>query len=727
MRLSLRGLLAYLDDRLTSESAVQVGEYIQEHDKIRQLTDRIKRVMRRRRLSTPDVADRSEMPPLYQDDPNEVAAFLDGTMKSEQEADFEEICIDTDVYLAEVAACHQIMTFGAETMKVPPLARQRMYGLVKGPEAQPLRVVPRESRPSKPPLWEVADGAPANADEDNQALLEPLYHSLLESRWRRGLLAVGAILMIVIIGFILFSIPWDKLPATTNFAEILPTNPAENEKTAEAPGEKLPGNVPPPMNKLAVRTEGVWPVPVFSFEGQPAWQSAAQSIAGITGMVAARPALPFNALLGLGEEPSVNEAIVPLPPVKAVKTRIAAPERMSHVPLAINGVDTIGMFFQENSGDDWRIIKPQGQLLSNEKLMALPGYTGNIALTSGIRLILLGQFSPNLQANPYAEAIVEMHPTQEADLDFTLYRGRLVLQGRSAQQVPAVVRVRYCGETWEVTLPTGSEAGIQARGMIIPGDGPWNVENSLEIIASKGTVAVKHEELSAKLTPRQRLVWNTRFAEGKPAEQSELGDMPLWLAKYQTAPKEAIESLIALRGRTHAKFQKNGRDLNWFSLACDETLEEGKLTDRQAAMLGLSTINRLKPLISLQNDASANGRRKYSHEVIHHWLNQDPDRAQVFLDLLKEAGYADDEGKLLLALYRGTTQNNPATLQALLLDMSHTRVAIREQAWQVLSALAPDRPNIFDPAGSDEQRSKAIEVITKRLAQQKNKDDVLPP
>ena len=726
--MSLRGILAYLDDRLTPESAAQVSEYLKEHDKARQLVDRIKRVIRRRRLSTPDLADRTEMPPLYQDDPNEVAAFLDGMMNSEQEADFEEICIDTDVYLAEVAACHQIMTYGTLSVKVPPLARQRMYSLVSGPEAQPLRVVPREPRASKPPLWEVSDGAPAHPEEENQAILEPLYHTILESRWRQGLVAVGAILMAVIIGFIFWSIPWNKLPASNEPIEVANHQPVIVEKNPAVPAEKEPVKpVIPEVKKPEVKTELVWPVAIVSREGQPNWQLAAQSIAGISGMVAARPALPFNVLLGLGEETGPNEALMPLPPVKAVKTRIAAPDRTTRVPIAVNGADGAGMFFQENTGDDWRLTKPQAQLLSNEKMMALPGYTGHIAPFNGVRLILLGQFSPNLQANPYAEAIVELHPTQEADLDFTLYRGRLALQGRAVQQVPAVVRVRYCGETWLITLPSGSEAGIQARGSIIPGDGPWNVMQSLEIICSKGTIDVSHEDQQAKLTLKQRLSWNSRLPEGKPAEQTELGELPIWIAKYQTAPKEAFESLVGLRSRTHAKLQKSGRDLNWFALACDEVLEEGKPIDRQAAMLGMSTIDRLKPLIALQNDMTANGRRKYSHEVIHHWLDQDADRAQILLDQLKEAGYSDEEGKLLLALYRGTTVNNPATLQALLQDMAHARVAIREQAWQVLTALAPERPNIFDPAGAEEQRLKAIDVISKKLAQQRKPVDVPPP
>lgn len=720
MRLTLRGLLAYLDDRLDPAAAAQVGDYINDHDKIRQLTDRIKRVIRRRRLSTPDVAERQEMPVHHQDDPNEVAAFLDGTMNSEQEANFEEICIDTDVYLAEVSSCHQIMTSGNETMKVPPLARQRMVNLVKGPEAQPLKVVPRQARPSKPPLWDVSDSAPAHEDE-NQALLEPLYHNILETRWRRGLLSVAAILLVTFIGFVVFSIPWNKLPIATNVAEAVPTAPVEKaaiEKTPEA-------NVPVVAGKPAISVEGFWPALVVSTEKQPAWQSAVLTLSNITGMVAARPALPLNTLLGLGEETGTLEPLVPLPAIANAKPRVAAAERNSHVPIAINGADTPGMFLQLNAEGNWNIMKPQSQLISNELLQALPGYSGNISLSNGLRIILLGQFSPNLQANPFAESVGELHPTIEADADLTLHRGRMVIVGRTAKQVPAQVRVRYQGEVWEITLPSGSEVGLQAGSQVIPGDRAWAIEHSLEIIASKGTVNVKHLDQTTSLSPKQRLLWNTSYAENQPAMQTELAEVPVWLAKNQTTPKEAVDSLISLRGRTHAKLQKDGKDMNWFSLACDETLEEGKLIDRQAALLGLSAIDRLQPIIALQNDPAANGRRKYSHEVIHYWLNQDAGRAQQLIDLLKDAGYAEDEAKLLLTLYRGTTQSTPTTIQALLQAMAHPRVAIREQAWQVLTTLAPDRPNIFDASGTEEQRTKAISVISAKIAQKKA--DVPPP
>ena len=60
-----------------------------------------------------------------------------------------------------------------------------------------------------------------------------------------------------------------------------------------------------------------------------------------TGMVAARPALPLNTLLGIGEEAVEKplEPLVPLPVVANAKPRVAAAERNSHVPVAINGAD----------------------------------------------------------------------------------------------------------------------------------------------------------------------------------------------------------------------------------------------------------------------------------------------------------------------------------------------------------------------------------------------------
>jgi hypothetical protein len=206
-----------------------------------------------------------------------------------------------------------------------------------------------------------------------------------------------------------------------------------------------------------------------------------------------------------------------------------------------------------------------------------------------------------------------------------------------------------------------------------------------------------------------------------------LVEVPAWLAKRQTAAKEFVDSLVALRTRTHAKLQGNdGKDLTWFRLACEESLDERRLPERQAGLLGLSAVDHMMPVVRLMNEPTANGKRKYAHDVVLHWLNQGEDRATALANLLVDAGYTQDNAKLLLALFRNVPQSSPAVVTSLLANMNHPQLAIREQAYRDLSTLEPDRPGVYDPAGTEEQRLKAIEVIRNRLAQQK-KTGVVPP
>ena len=54
MRLTLRTLLAYLDDLLEPGQSREIGEKISESGYASTLVDRIREVMRRRRLTAPD-------------------------------------------------------------------------------------------------------------------------------------------------------------------------------------------------------------------------------------------------------------------------------------------------------------------------------------------------------------------------------------------------------------------------------------------------------------------------------------------------------------------------------------------------------------------------------------------------------------------------------------------------------------------------------------------------
>jgi len=130
MQLNLQLLLAYLDDLLEPAEAAQVAELIEASETASNLLNRIRDVIRRLRLSAPAVSG-SEMGL----DPNTVAEYLDRTMPAERLADVEGVCLESDMHLAEAAACHQIVALAlGEPAQVDMGSRRRMYTLGRAVE-----------------------------------------------------------------------------------------------------------------------------------------------------------------------------------------------------------------------------------------------------------------------------------------------------------------------------------------------------------------------------------------------------------------------------------------------------------------------------------------------------------------------------------------------------------------------------------------------------------------
>ncbi|NCA12321.1 hypothetical protein EBR56_11085, partial [bacterium] len=136
MRLTVRTLLAWLDQVLPPEEHRELDAKVAASAAAQQLVNRIQRVVKQPTIAAPRPAGRG-----LANDPNSVAEYLDNCLEHDRLEAFERITIESDAHLAEVAACHEILaTIARDPAATAPLdasGRKRLLEAMRHHPAVP--------------------------------------------------------------------------------------------------------------------------------------------------------------------------------------------------------------------------------------------------------------------------------------------------------------------------------------------------------------------------------------------------------------------------------------------------------------------------------------------------------------------------------------------------------------------------------------------------------------
>ena len=292
MRLTLRTLLAYMDDILEPNDHDELGKKIEASDFAVELIHRSRDTVRRLRLGAPDVlADDSddvlESNPAA--DANAVAEYLDNTLTPERVAEFERVCLDSgtsaDMHLAEVTSCHHVLTMVlGEPAEIDPQVRRRMYEIPQHLEGGPILRVEPAHAPLAPAAVTQSPAEPAQTmppaasqpamvrvdaavvSENSASVVLPDYLRVASNQRRRGRRLATAALLAAVGGFAAWFVlgPVKESPLPDEVAKVNEqdlealvegSSPAPEEPAAESPDDDPALGEAPPFESQPPKTE----------------------------------------------------------------------------------------------------------------------------------------------------------------------------------------------------------------------------------------------------------------------------------------------------------------------------------------------------------------------------------------------------------------------------------------------------------------------------------------
>jgi hypothetical protein len=668
MRLTLRTLLAYLDDTLDPAQAKEIGQKVAESHVAQELVDRIKKVTRRRGLAVP-----ASGPDKI--DANIVAEYLDNDLPSDKVAEIEEHALNADAVLAEIAACHQILALVlGEPAHVPPTARQRMYQLVKGRESIKNRRAARVGPAAYP--GEAADAADLRA-----------------ARRGLGYRLVGAVILGIALGVALW-LAWPPgRPADTTTPTVADNNakpadqpkdapPADQPKVAPAdqPADQ-PKVIPPVLPAVPAQPKDVPPAPAPRSVAKPSTERKE-----VGRFVSKDKALLHQARAG---EPW--ERVPPDARVETAGTLLSLPGSASEVRLDSGPVLTLWGNLPDTAN---------GSVLATAAVPHAPadGCDADFTLDRGRVYVAATKPGPAKVRARFADQAWDV-----------------TLDGEGSEVLLEAVS-EVAGEPFR---PDGPAAPPLTRVTLGVTRGKATVETPTQKFALVAPPGGGQGPLPAGLS------WDSKA--GLHKDPLTLTDAPAHWAKApaRSGPADRAREYAAAQKSLGQRLADKNKSVD---LALAELADEPARSSKVLAAYCQGALGNLPPLVDALEDPGLNDLRVAAAVGLQHQIAREPGTGQTVLELLQEKkAYGDRQAEDALRLLRGfagPATTDPATYEFLTATLRAERVGLRELAAWRLGQLDPDgAARINFAAGAPEpQRERGAAEWKRRIP-----DGKVPP
>jgi hypothetical protein len=579
MRLTLRTMLAYLDNVLEPADAEVLGKKVNESDFARGLAQRIGVVTKKLRIDAPKLDGKG-----MGNDPNTVAEYLDSTLPPDRIGDFERICLESDKHLCEVAACHQVLTLVlGKPAQVPMELRERVYALGR----------PATGTAASPPI--PADGAGSDADvapppvagngrpqEKPAPLLVPDYlRAGRRSVW--PLVAAAAVALLLALGVLRLMGPFDsshplarlfggsptelaQRPDGTDPAELQPPDiglpgvdrgdaaPATDrrpdveatrvrqpgvEHGAALPGEPAAddtGDVAPAVDNIEPRPETPEeaPLPVTP-PGGPGEDARPDPPAAITDPALVAGAAPEPVPAEPAAEPTEEAPVASAEPRTTPRARRSptAAAEPAEAPLDVGRYtsDTQLLAAMDEETGLCYAKAPRAVLVAGEQLVALGPYRPQVALPSGVQVTFAGESAMRMG-----------RPAESGASHMAVDWGRFIVVTVGA--AGAQIDLNLAGVPGLLTLvDADSSVAVRVGRWLPPGTDPEEVGSYpvVEIFSTHGRVTW-HEQGEEKVTIPVNHVYV--YIGDEIPETLGPFQPPEWLDSRSVAPIDRQASLV---------------------------------------------------------------------------------------------------------------------------------------------------------------------------------------